>query len=102
MMGIASLNPPYTCLDIKRMRMHINSLEIVKSSGPSEFECLTLEVLNNSEPIVAINQEKGVDVLEVEVFGKYKGYGSGVTVPLDDLIQALIEVRQIFAKMNEK
>jgi hypothetical protein len=83
-------------------RMHINNLEIVKASGPSEFEYITLEVLNNSEPIVAINQEKGIDALEVEVFGQYKGYGSGISVPLDDLIQALVEVRQIFAKMNKK
>lgn len=80
--------------------MQIRSLEIVKSSGPVDYDYLTLEILLNSEPILAIDQEKGADLLVAEVFGKYAGYGSGVKVSLDDLIDALIEARKAINSWN--
>lgn len=80
--------------------MNIEKLKIVKSSGPLEYEWLTLELQLGSEPIVAIDQEMGINSLEVEVFGIYKGYGTGAKVLLDDLIESLIEARKYFHEIN--
>jgi hypothetical protein len=80
--------------------MQVKSLEIVKSSGPSNYEYLTVEILLNSEPIISIDREKGFDALEAEVYGVYRGHGSGTKVSLDDLIDALIQVRKTFEKWN--
>ncbi len=76
--------------------------EIVRSSGPLEYEYVTYEILFKSEPIVSVNLEKGIGNLEAEVFGKYRGYGTGVIVPLDDLIESLIEVRNEMERVYKK
>ncbi len=78
--------------------MYIGKLEIVKSSAPLEYEHLTLEVLLNGEPIVAVDREKGFENLEAEVFGVYHQYGTGTKVTLDDLIDALVEIKKTFAE----
>ena len=74
--------------------MDVRKFELVKSSGPLEYEWLTIEISIDHELIVAIDCEKGFDKLEAEVFGIYDGYGSGKKVPLDDLIESLIEARK--------
>jgi hypothetical protein len=81
--------------------MSIDILKIVKCSGPSEYEYLTFELQLGSEPIVAIDQEKGINALEVELFGVYKGYGTGMKVGLDDLIDKLIEARNYIREINQ-
>lgn len=73
--------------------MNLKKIKVDKSSGPLEYEYLTFELHQDDGPIIAINQEFGINNLEAEVFGVYHGYGSGVKVSLDDLINTLIEVR---------
>ena len=81
--------------------MSIYKLKIIKSSGPSEYEYLTFELQLGSEPIIAIDQENGIDALEVELFGVYKGYGTGMKVGLDDLIDKLVEARNYIREINQ-
>lgn len=73
--------------------MKNKKLEIFFSS-PNEYEQLTLEVQLDRELIIEINQDKGVNQLEAELFGTDKDYGFIAKMPLDDLIAILIEARE--------
>jgi len=63
-------------------------------SSPMEYEELTLEVQLDRERVIEINQEKGTDHLEAELFGTDKEHGFIAKMPLDDLINILIEARE--------
>lgn len=73
--------------------MKNKKLEIFFSS-PNEYEQLTLEVQLDRELIIEINQDKGVNQLEAELFGTDKDHGFIAKMPLDDLIAILIEARE--------
>jgi hypothetical protein len=73
--------------------MSDSKIKIVKCSGPNDYEYLTWEVQLSSEPLLAVDREKGVNCLEVEIFGRYEGYGKGKKISLDDLISALIQIK---------
>ncbi|EHT14312.1 MULTISPECIES: hypothetical protein [Klebsiella] len=77
--------------------MNKKKLEIFFSS-PIEYEELTLEIQLDRERIVEINQDHGLDNLEVELFGSDKKYGFVAKMPLDDLINILIEARDTLKK----
>ena len=77
--------------------MNKKKLEIFFSS-PIEYEELTLEIQLDRERIVEINQDRGLDDLEVELFGSDKKYGFVAKMPLDDLINILIEARDTLKK----
>lgn len=77
--------------------MNKKKLEIFFSS-PIEYEELTLEIQLDRERIVEINQDRGLDNLEVELFGSDKKYGFVAKMPLDDLINILIEARDTLKK----
>ena len=77
--------------------MNKKKLEIFFSS-PIEYEELTLEIQLDRERIVEINQDRGLDNLEVELFGSDKKYGFVAKMPLDDLINMLIEARDTLKK----
>ncbi|GKX59200.1 hypothetical protein [Leminorella grimontii] len=62
-------------------------------SSPMEYEELTLEVQLDRERIVEINQDDGISNLEAELFGTDKACGFIAKMPLDDLIDILIEAR---------
>lgn len=79
-----------------------NVFEVVRSSAPLEFEYVTYELLLNREPVLAVNVEKGISNLEVEVFGKYRGHGTGIMVPLDDLIESLTNIRDELEQLHKK
>ncbi|MEF3110117.1 hypothetical protein QFI91_13595 [Raoultella sp. WB_B2P2-3] len=72
--------------------MSKKKLEIFFSS-PVEYEELTLEIQLDRERIVEINQDSGLENLEVELFGSDKKYGFVAKMPLDDFINILIEAR---------
>lgn len=63
-----------------------------------EYENLTLEVQLNWGRVAEINQDKGVDNLEVELFGSDLSRGFTAKMPLDDLISILIEARDTLKK----
>lgn len=63
-------------------------------SSPMEYEKLTLEVQLDRERVIEINQDKGRDQLEVELFGTDKEHGFIAKMPLDDLINILLEARE--------
>ena len=67
-------------------------------SSPAEYESLTLEVQLGWEKIAEINQEKGIENLEVELFGSDKTSGFEAKMPLDDLVEILIEARNSLQK----
>ncbi len=48
---------------------------------------LTLEVQLNWERVAEINQDKGVDNLEIELFGSDLSHGFTAKMPLDDPVQ---------------
>lgn len=73
--------------------MKNKKLEIFFSS-PNEYEQLTLEVQLDRELIIEINQDKGVNQLEAELFGTDQAHGFIAKMPLDDLIAILIEARE--------
>lgn len=73
--------------------MKNKKLEIFFSS-PNEYEQLTLEVQLDRELIIEINQDKGVNQLEAELFGTDQDHGFIAKMPLDDLIAILIEARE--------
>lgn len=72
--------------------MNKKKLELFFSS-PVEYEELTLEIQLDRERIVEINQERGPENLEVELFGSDKKHGFVAKMPLDDFINILIEAR---------
>lgn len=78
--------------------MKYGKLETVWSSRPLESDWLTLEILFGPNPILSVNREKGMDFLEVEIFGM--GYGdvldSYTIVPFADLLNALLKVKELF------
>ncbi|MGF6898925.1 hypothetical protein [Paraburkholderia sp. GAS348] len=47
----------------------VNNVELAWSSAPLEYDYVTLEILLDRDPVVVINREKGLDNLEVELFG---------------------------------
>ncbi|GLR08324.1 hypothetical protein COO59_13695 [Mixta theicola] len=63
-------------------------------SSPMEYEELTLEIQLDRERIIEINQDKGVNHLEAELFGSDQAHGFVAKVPLDELIAILIEARE--------
>ncbi|HGB0711007.1 TPA: hypothetical protein ACIT4J_004416 [Salmonella enterica subsp. enterica serovar Typhimurium] len=67
-------------------------------SSPMEYEKLTLEVQLDRERIIEINQENGIEHLEAELFGTDESYGFVAKIPLDDLINILIEARETLKK----
>ncbi|EPL9571480.1 hypothetical protein MMK73_003586 [Providencia rettgeri] len=77
--------------------MKDNKLELFFSS-PMEYESLTLEVQLNWDKVVEINQDKGVDNLEAELFGSDLSRNFIAKMPLDDLIAILIEARDTLKK----
>jgi hypothetical protein len=54
---------------------------------------MTLDVLLDANPIVVINREAGVENLEVELFGPLPSGWMLDKLPLDPLIDTLIECR---------
>lgn len=72
----------------------VDKVELVWSSAPLEYDHVTLEVLLDHDPVVVVNREKGLDNLEVELFGPTLNGTMLYKLPLDRLIEALIECRQ--------
>ncbi len=56
----------------------------------SDYKKLTAEIEYKGEPIAQINQDKGKDLLELEIFTDFCGDEKfEVKVPLSDFIEAL-------------
>jgi hypothetical protein len=72
---------------------HVEKLEEVWSSEPSEYKYVTLELLFDRDPVVVINRENGLENLEVELFGPIPNGTMMYKLPLDQLIDALIDAR---------
>ncbi|MCT4700285.1 hypothetical protein MUA02_00260 [Enterobacteriaceae bacterium H20N1] len=70
-------------------------------SSPMEYEELTLEVQLDRERIIEVNQDKGVNHLEAELFGTDHAHGFIAKMPLDDLINILIEARETLRNQNQ-
>jgi hypothetical protein len=70
------------------------NVELVWSSGPHDYDDVTLEVLLDANPIVVINREAGIENLEVELFGPQPSGWMLCKLPLDRLIDTLIECRE--------
>lgn len=62
-------------------------------SSPMEYENLTLEVQLGWQRIAEINQDKGTENLEVELFGSDLSNNFIAKMPLDDLISILVKAR---------
>lgn len=69
-------------------------------SSPEEYEKLTIEVQLEREKIAEINQDKGTDNLEIELFGTDQAHNFIAKMPLDKLINALIKAREEIIKDN--
>ncbi|CAE6837265.1 hypothetical protein [Paraburkholderia domus] len=72
----------------------VERVETVWSSAPDEYNFVTLEVLLDRNPIVVINREKGLDNLEVELFGPTPNGTMVYKLSLDRLINALTDGRK--------
>lgn len=70
-------------------------------SSPMEYQKLTLEVQLDRERVIEINQDKGVSNLEVELFGTDQAHGFVAKMPLDELIDILIEARETLKNQNK-
>jgi hypothetical protein len=73
---------------------HGRGLEIVWSSAMDEYEKLTLEILLDRYPVVRVNEERGPENLEAELGGPESDGRMARKVPLDRLIEALIDIRK--------
>jgi hypothetical protein len=73
---------------------HRRGLEIVWSSAMDEYEKLTLEILLDGYPVVRVNEERGLENLEAEIGGPEPDGRMARKIPLDDLIEALIDIRK--------
>ncbi|MDR6891027.1 MULTISPECIES: hypothetical protein [Variovorax] len=76
--------------------MKFGKLETVYSSAPQEYELLTLEVLLDGEPVARIDQEEGIDRLNIELFGTSEKFQA--KIPLNDLVAALKDAQQNFSE----
>jgi hypothetical protein len=72
----------------------MDKLEIVWSSAMDEYEKLTLEILLDGYPVVRVNEERGRENLEAELGGPEPDGKMARKVSLDDLIEALIDIRK--------
>jgi hypothetical protein len=72
----------------------VSELEIVWSSAMDEYEKLTLEILLDGYPVVRANQERGPAHLEAELGGPEPDGRMARKVSLDQLIDALIDIRK--------
>lgn len=70
-------------------------------SSPMEYEELTIEVQLDRERIIEINQDNGLEHLEAELFGTDEAHGFIAKMPLDDLINILIEARDTLKNLNK-
>jgi hypothetical protein len=69
------------------MRLERNrDFEILRSSDV-RYEHLTTEIKYKGEPIAQINQDKGKEDLELEIFADMKD--ATLRVPLDDFVESL-------------
>jgi hypothetical protein len=64
-------------------------------SSPMDYEQLTVEVQLDRERIAEINQEKGLENLEVELFGSDAALDFSAKLPLDDFLAVLGEAREM-------
>lgn len=55
----------------------------------SRYEKLTIEIQYKGESVAQINQDQGVDKLELEVFADLKG-GSVLKIPLAGFLESII------------
>ncbi len=62
-------------------------------SSPLDHEHLTVEIQLDRERIAEVNREKGMEHLEVELFGREIDHGFIAKLPLDDFLKALLEAR---------
>ena len=76
--------------------MKFGKLETVYSSAPQEYKLLTLEVLLDGEPVARIDQEEGIDRLNIELFGASEKFQA--KMPLNDLVAALKDAQQNFSE----
>ena len=76
--------------------MKFGKLETVYSSAPQEYKLLTLEVLLDGEPVARIDQEEGIDRLNIELFGTSEKFQA--KMPLNDLVAALKDAQQNFSE----
>lgn len=83
------------------MKVHrVKQLEQVWSSAPSEYDYVTFELLFDRDPVVVINRENGLENLEVELFGPTPHGTMTYKLPLDQLIDALIDARDAMNKSD--
>ncbi|HEX7910598.1 MAG TPA: hypothetical protein VF534_21245 [Paraburkholderia sp.] len=81
------------------MKTHMaDKVELVWSSAPLEYEQVTLEVLCDCDPVVVVNREKGLDNLQVELFGPTSDGIRLYKLPPNNLIDALIDCRNAMKK----
>jgi hypothetical protein len=71
----------------------VDKVELVWSSAPLEYDHVMLEVLLDHDPVVIVNREKGLNNLEVELFGPTPKGTMLYKLPLDRRIGASIEFR---------
>lgn len=62
----------------------------------SRYEKLTAEVQYKGEPIAQINQERGVDNLELEIFAELEG--AVLRVPLAGFLEAIILAKEFIVE----
>lgn len=71
------------------MKLSTNeSLEIVRFSD-SNYDMLTAEIRYLGEPIAQLNQDKGKENLELELFTEFGDPSFKLKFPLDDFSEAL-------------
>lgn len=64
-------------------------------SSPMDYEHLTVEIQLDREKIAEINQEKGLENLEIELFGTDAALNFSARLPFDDFLVALGEAREM-------
>ena len=67
-------------------------------SSPAAYEYLTIEIQLDRERVAEINRERGLEDLEIELFGSEPNLGFLAKMPLDDFINKLIEARELIRK----
>jgi hypothetical protein len=72
----------------------MNRLELFFSS-PMDYEHVSVEIQLDRERIAEINQEKGLENLEIELFGTDSALDFFAKLPLDDFLAALGEAREM-------
>jgi hypothetical protein len=65
-----------------------------------DYEGMTVEIKYKGAPIAQVNKDKGFESFEIEIPSRFSPEVTSFTFPVNDLIQALIEAKNLLSQFE--